>query len=171
LSVTVAVEHFTAVMSEGVLGARSLEDADPAVRRLLEWHAVEELEHKAVAFDVLEQVPPSYALRMLGLMLAPLTLRGFWILATRELLHQDGSSLREAARELRALRDEAISRGERDAHESVVTGVFLRGIREYARPGFHPMKRDHTALIADALSRLAAEGFIENVTLEDRRSA
>jgi predicted metal-dependent hydrolase len=171
LSVTVAVEHFTATMAEGALTARSLEPADPDVRRLLEWHAVEELEHKAVAFDVLEQVAPSYALRMLGLMLATVTLGGFWIFATRELLHQDGSSLREAARELRGLREAAVERGDRDAHETIVTGVFLRGIREYIRPGFHPMQRDHEKLIADTLSRLAAEGFIEDVLHEPRRSA
>jgi predicted metal-dependent hydrolase len=171
LSVTVAVEHFTATMAEGALTARSLEPADPEVRHLLEWHAVEELEHKAVAFDVLEQVAPSYALRMIGLIVATVTLGSFWIFATRELLHQDGSSLREAARELRALREAAVDRDERDPHETIVRGVFLRGIREYIRPGFHPMNRDHEKLIAETLSRLATEGFINHTPSESRRPA
>ena len=43
--------------------------AHPVMRQLLEWHALEELEHKAVAFDVLRAVNPSYALRITGMAL------------------------------------------------------------------------------------------------------
>ena len=40
------------------------------MREMLAWHAAEEIEHKAVAFDVLQAVAPSYALRMAGLFFA-----------------------------------------------------------------------------------------------------
>ncbi|MBX3232335.1 MAG: metal-dependent hydrolase [Labilithrix sp.] len=165
LSVTVALEHFTAILAEDALSTDELGHADTEVRRLMEWHAVEELEHKAVAFDVLKQVAPGYGIRVAGMVFATIVLSGFWLFATRELLAQDGSSLREAARELEELRKEA----ERLAKESgrqtalaqpIATGVFLRGIREYLRPGFHPNDRDHRALIASTLERLNREGVV-----------
>ncbi|MEE3191085.1 MAG: metal-dependent hydrolase [Pseudomonadota bacterium] len=53
LALTVAMEHFTASLAEFLLkNPEILEDADPTVRKMLLWHAVEEIEHKAVAFDV-----------------------------------------------------------------------------------------------------------------------
>lgn len=160
LAVTVALEHFTAILAEDALTGGVLVHADPEIRRLLEWHAVEELEHKAVAFDVLQEVAPSYALRVAGMALATLTLGGFWLWATRELLAQDGSSLLEARRELAELRERAVREGESRVMEPVGKRVFLRGIREYLRPGFHPMDRDHSALIAATLARLEAEGVV-----------
>ncbi|MBX3204058.1 MAG: metal-dependent hydrolase [Labilithrix sp.] len=160
LAVTVALEHFTAILAEDALSADVLAHADPEIRRLLEWHAVEELEHKAVAFDVLKEVAPSYALRVLGMVVATMTLGGFWIWATRALLEQDGSSFAEARRELEALRELAAREGETRVMDPVGRRVFLRGIREYLRPGFHPMDRDHSALIAATLARLEEEGVV-----------
>lgn len=53
LALTVAMEHFTASMAEFLLkNPDILEDVDPVIRTMLIWHAVEEIEHKAVAFDV-----------------------------------------------------------------------------------------------------------------------
>lgn len=166
LSVTVALEHFTAILAEDALTGDELTHAEAEVRRLLEWHAVEELEHKAVAFDVLRQVAPSYGLRVAGMVLATIVLGGFWLFATKELLEQDGSSLREAARELGELRREAervaAANGARaSVAKPIATGVFLRGIREYLRPGFHPNDRDHRSLIASTLERLQREGVVE----------
>lgn len=161
LAVTVALEHFTAILAEDALTADSLAFADPEVRRLLEWHAVEELEHKAVAFDVLQEVAPSYALRLLGMVVATMTLGGFWIWATAELLRQDGSSLREARKELADLRSRAAEQpGVARVMEPIGKRVFARGILEYVKPGFHPMDRDHSELIASTLERLAREGVV-----------
>jgi len=64
LAVTVAIEHFTAVLAEILLRQGSiLDSADPAMRALWRWHAAEELEHKTVAFDVYRAVGGSEALR------------------------------------------------------------------------------------------------------------
>lgn len=57
LAATVAMEHFTAIMADAVLrDPQWLADATPEMRRLWRWHALEETEHKAVAFDVFMQV-------------------------------------------------------------------------------------------------------------------
>ncbi len=53
LAVTCAIEHITATFSSVTLrDQRIFADAAPAYRRLWMWHALEELEHKAVALDV-----------------------------------------------------------------------------------------------------------------------
>lgn len=53
LALTVAMEHFTASMAEFLLkNPEILDNVDPTIRKMLIWHAVEEIEHKAVAFDV-----------------------------------------------------------------------------------------------------------------------
>jgi uncharacterized protein len=163
LSVTVALEHFTASLAEDALLDRMENFCDPQMRRLFEWHAVEELEHKAVAFEVLNEVAPGYALRMIGLVLASLTLGGFWAFATSELLKQEGKTLRDAMRELATLRKAA--KAMRGANEirltrPILTGLFLRCMKEYGHPGFHPNDKDHRELIAKTLERLAAEGVI-----------
>ncbi|MDB4936146.1 MAG: hypothetical protein JWP87_3118 [Labilithrix sp.] len=159
LAVTVALEHFTAIMAEDALCADDLAGAHPVMKQLLEWHALEELEHKAVAFDVLKAVHPSYALRVAGMALGTALLGTFWIQATRALLVQDGMTWRDAVRELGTLRKQAERTG---AHMSkpIVTRVFLRGIREYLRPGFHPNDKDHRRVVEATLARLTAEGVV-----------
>jgi uncharacterized protein len=66
LAATAALEHFTATLAELVLTneeIRRLFGAD-AVRDLFVWHALEESEHKAVAFDVYKAVGGSERLRV-----------------------------------------------------------------------------------------------------------
>lgn len=51
------LEHFTATLAERMLGEELQKiPGDPEARNLLNWHAVEELEHKSVAFDVYRSV-------------------------------------------------------------------------------------------------------------------
>ncbi len=137
LAVTAAAEHFTAIMAEGALARDVLAGADPRMQKLLAWHAAEEIEHKAVAFDVLQRVDPSYRLRMTGMLVATLLLGGFWLRASIMLLRQDGITLRTARRELSRLRD----------RDPIIRRVFIRGIREYLRRDFHPTdnEQDHLA--------------------------
>ena len=57
LAGTVAMEHFTAILANALLSdPRWIGDASPEMQRLWRWHALEETEHKAVAFDVYMQV-------------------------------------------------------------------------------------------------------------------
>lgn len=53
LALTVGMEHITAIMAEHLLrNPETLDGMDEPISELLLWHAVEEIEHKAVAFDV-----------------------------------------------------------------------------------------------------------------------
>jgi len=75
LALTAAAEHYTAVLAERVLSSDELQSipADPEVWHLLNWHALEELEHKSVAFDVYRAVGGTERTRI-AVMLAACTL-------------------------------------------------------------------------------------------------
>ena len=128
LATTAAAEHFTAILAEGAFTQDLLDQAAPEMRELLAWHAAEELEHKAVAFDVLQAIDPSYALRMAGLAYATLTLGGFWLWGAVMLMRQERLSLRRVRRDI----------GRMPAGDRVIRRVFLRGIRQYIARDFHP---------------------------------
>lgn len=67
LGFTVAAEHFTATWAENILKRPEVQAMmyDREIRNLLNWHALEELEHKSVAFDVYRAigVPESTRIR------------------------------------------------------------------------------------------------------------
>lgn len=64
LAATVAYEHFTAVLGDGLLRREAwTRDMTPAMRQLWLWHAAEETEHKAVAFDVYQAVGGGWGAR------------------------------------------------------------------------------------------------------------
>jgi len=146
LAVTVALEHYTAILAENVFREGLLDLAHPTMRGLLLWHAAEEIEHRAVAFDVLQAVAPSYRLRMAGLAMATVALGGFWIAATVMLLQQDRKRGERGG--FRAFRKVDDRRG------AIVQRVFLRGIREYIRRDFHPSQNDVDGL---------AEGYLKSM--------
>lgn len=66
LAVTAAVEHLTAILGEQVLSVAWIQQqlTDPEVRAMLNWHAIEEMEHKSVAFDVYRHVGGSERMRI-----------------------------------------------------------------------------------------------------------
>ncbi len=66
LAMTAAAEHYTAVLGARVLSNDEIQaiPGDPEVWRLLNWHAMEELEHKSVAFDVYRSVGGSERTRI-----------------------------------------------------------------------------------------------------------
>ena len=150
LAITAALEHYTAILAEGALADGMLERAaHPEMQRLLLWHAAEEIEHRAVAFDVLQKVDPRYRTRALGMVVATLGLATFWAIATGNLILQD----RRAGRSVRA-HDVAVMRAR---PKSITRDVFLRGLREYFERDFHPLKRDCIDLAAKYLDEAGLE--------------
>lgn len=141
---TIALEHFTAMMADMHMQHRGLfENADPEIARLWRWHAMEETEHKAVAFDVFLAVTRDmsplkrYLLRTWSM--AYITWHFTRNIASHasRLLQADGYSAQEARRAVRRFlwRD---------------PGIFRRGWRSYLawyRPGFHPWHLDNRAAL------------------------
>jgi len=66
LAITCSLEHFTAIMAHQILtNPESTEGMHPQFKEMWRWHAVEETEHKAVAYDVYQQAVGSYWLRVI----------------------------------------------------------------------------------------------------------
>lgn len=61
LAGTIALEHYTALMADQLLRNPDVlgEKSDPAYKQMWMWHAYEETEHKAVAYDVWNHVLPN----------------------------------------------------------------------------------------------------------------
>ncbi len=65
LAVTAAYEHCTAVFADGALRyANWFDGADPRLQLLWRWHAAEESEHRAVAFDLYQTLSGHHGWRI-----------------------------------------------------------------------------------------------------------
>lgn len=148
LATTAACEHFTALLARGVLREPVLDAAHPAVRALLLWHAAEEIEHKCVAYDVLQRVAPGYGVRVGGLALAGACLSSFWCAATLMLLWQDRrlGPPAEAAPGARPPRAQLLG----------IARLFATGIRQYLGRDFHPSQNDDLHLAEEYLRSVGA---------------
>lgn len=94
LAATMALEHWTAMFGHLVLSEDAcLEGAHPKMADLWRWHAAEEVEHKAVAFDVYRQTGDEHGLRCAIMVLATLI---FWARVLRQqqiLMQKEGIAL------------------------------------------------------------------------------
>lgn len=97
IAMTAAAEHLTALMAETFYSKKeTLADVHPFVRALFAWHAIEEMEHRDVAYDVMQQVgevPES--LRKFALVFITLQMFGFTFYRTNVMLKYDGFSLKQ----------------------------------------------------------------------------
>lgn len=92
IAMTAAAEHLTALMADTFYrNKETLVDADPYVRALFAWHAIEEMEHRDVAYDVMQrvgEVPES--MRKTALALTTVLMLGFTLYRANVLLQHDG---------------------------------------------------------------------------------
>lgn len=95
LGITIALEHFTAILAHQALSDPAFTAKAPQpFKNLILWHAIEETEHKAVAYDVFQAVSGDNSIRRGTMMRVTIF---FWIhifsLQTI-LLWQDGMPIR-----------------------------------------------------------------------------
>ncbi|MES2024782.1 MAG: metal-dependent hydrolase [Pseudomonadota bacterium] len=65
LAITAAYEHCTAILADGTLRhANWFDGAEPKMKTLWRWHAAEETEHKAVAYDLYQTLGGGYTRRV-----------------------------------------------------------------------------------------------------------
>jgi predicted metal-dependent hydrolase len=78
LSYTAALEHYTATIAECLLRKPEAQAllGDTEVRSILLWHALEESEHKAVAFDAYRAVGGTERMRIWGFRIMTVGLLG-----------------------------------------------------------------------------------------------
>lgn len=135
LAATAALEHLTATMVYGFFDKGPvMQEADPRVRAMYAWHAIEELEHKSVAFDVMQQgARVGYVLRCLAMIQATLHFSLYTFLAVNYLLKADGFNGWQRLKMM----------GKGMAWLYGPKGVFtalLGHFVSYFKPGFHPNK-------------------------------
>ena len=140
LALTTAFEHFTAMMGDWLLRqTQPCGDMHPAAHPLWVWHAVEETEHKAVAFDVYTVAGGDYWTRVRAM----IRVTRIFIPRIHQmqciLLAEDPAPLR--------LRDLA-----RCMRYLYGRGGFMRSMipnyLRYFRRDFHPWQDDNSHLIA-----------------------
>ena len=156
LAATAALEHFTATLAELVLTNEEVRDmfGDEAVRNLFVWHALEESEHKAVAFDVYKAVGGSERTRVwtmnflrYGFVLGMIFECTLSLLRDRETYRR--GNLRKSLRRFRK--------------SPVVSKELWLQLKDYNRPDFHPDDRDTNDLVTTWREEL----FGANGTLND----
>jgi uncharacterized protein len=157
LAATAALEHFTATLAELVLSDQETRDlfGHDEVRNLFLWHALEESEHKAVAFDVYKAVGGTERMRVWTMkairvgFVAGMTVQVVISLLGDKATYKPGN----LRRSLRRLRTSPLLRRE-----------LWEQLKDYDRPDFHPDDRDTDGLLAEWRETL----FGEQGTLNDK---
>jgi len=146
LSLMAGIEHFTAVLSEYMMKNEAIfyTSDDERQRAMWMWHMLEESEHKAIAYDVFQELSGDYALRMRGFALAAFTilvlvpLGGSLIPIIRRPLNLISPRYWKDAR-----RSIALIAGPKEG----VYGSTFSHILDYLRRDFHPNDHDTTAYL------------------------
>ena len=144
LAITAGAEHLTAVLGATALDDEGIENSHPAMRDLIQWHAIEEIEHKAIAFDVYKATGGSYLVRMVGYLIALTFIHITSTHFVKDLLRQDGYSKREAKAQLKQSQKNMLQK-----HPTL-----RQSLTAYFKPSFHPNDIDESGLVGTAMQRL-----------------
>ena len=144
LTATTALEHFTATLASELLRNQSIQDlmTDQTMATMWAWHAIEENEHKAVAYDVFEAIfgrgLKAYVLRSSSLMLAMPILFITQSYFVARLLKQDQQLNLQSFKDIYSY---AYS-----PSKGIITGMG-KEMLAYFRPDFHPNDLDTVSLL------------------------
>ncbi|TGL28163.1 metal-dependent hydrolase [Leptospira koniambonensis] len=151
LSITAAAEHFTATLGRFLLSLPEKRVAwiDPISWKVIEWHALEELEHKAVAYDVYRASGGGYFTRILGMTIAVQLLGILAIVGTIRALFYFG-----IPNQSQVVRDIRFFFGVPGFAWAVIFYIL-----EYYIPGFHPNNQDDHKLLEKFEKVMTAHGY------------
>jgi predicted metal-dependent hydrolase len=147
LAVTAALEHYTATLAEALLrdDAARAEFVTDEVRALFSWHALEETEHKSVAFDVYEEVSGRYVERVGTMVAVHIGFLAVMSGAVAVSVAKDPKAWRKLPKSLLGLR----------THPFFQPRVISR-LLDYNRKGFHPDDHDTVELLEEWRARYEA---------------
>lgn len=140
LAATAALEHVTASLAELMMEDEAFRAAigTSLVGEMFLWHALEEAEHKSVAFDVYKLTDGGERRRVLIMRGVRVGIVGGMILETAISLARDRETYRKGALRASIQRFRATP---------LANGELWRRLRTYDEPDFHPDDVDSTALI------------------------
>lgn len=144
LASTVGHEHYTATIASLALHKRPdlFENAAEPFRSALIYHSLEEVEHKAVCFDLFHIAGGNYRMRMWGFLIATITTA---ILVRKRhiyLLRKDGLWNREYKRKTRQF----------IWGKGGMVASMLPSIMAFLRPSFHPWETDERKAFVERFS-------------------
>lgn len=149
LALTAGLEHFTSLFGDLVLSHPEIIDgSDPAVQPLILWHAWEETEHKAVAFDVYQTVAGQYSERIAMFLLGTVLLGVFTAVAQARITAKDPRSLKPKS--LLTGLNWMFGFGENKGHLRRAIPYWA----DYLRRDFHPWQHDNRDLLEAWLPKL-----------------
>lgn len=146
LSITAAAEHYTATWAHNALTDDRVRNIkSDSLRNLIYWHAIEEIEHKHVAFNVLREVDDNYFLRIGGLLFLAVSMPAWVGLGFVYLLAQE-----KEVDVLKVLKDLVADASSGNG----LTRQFVNAFFSYFRPGFHPDDINDQELIREIASEV-----------------
>lgn len=151
LAITVALEHYTAILAEQLLRnpVHQQNIQDPEALKLWMWHALEENEHKTVAYDVYNLVGGGYFTRVLTMLVVTLFFFAVVGIGHARMLWSDGK-LFDIKGNLKGF-----------WYLWSPKGLFPQLLPQYLdffRPGFHPNDHDTVQLLDDWREKLLGKG-------------
>ncbi|MGH3577235.1 MAG: metal-dependent hydrolase [Mycobacterium sp.] len=134
VSIVAAIEHYTAILGEWVLDTPQHDaiGTDPVMLDMLRWHGAEEVEHKAVAFDVMKHLRAGYWRQVRTQLVVSPTMLLMWVRGVRFMYSVDPHLTPGTKPRWRDYFDAA--------RRGLVPGPlrFVRAIGAYYKPSFHP---------------------------------
>ncbi|WP_448318434.1 metal-dependent hydrolase [Streptomyces sp. CO7] len=140
VAIIAGIEHFTAFLGDWILNAEALDraGADPVMLDLLRWHGAEEVEHRAVAYDLLRHLDPGYLRRVRTMAIATTVLVQLWVRGARYLMSVDA----ELAPGTKA-RWRDVPRTTRRGLMPSTAKLFV-SVARYFSPRYHPSQEGST---------------------------
>ncbi|MBV9330754.1 MAG: metal-dependent hydrolase [Alphaproteobacteria bacterium] len=154
LAVTAALEHFTAIMAHSALAHDDdLDGVREDLKKLWRWHAIEEIEHKSVAFDTMMEVTAGiggfrrWLLRSAHMLISTIQFLDMLFRTMAFFFRTDG--INSFGTWMKVMKFLFVSPG---MFRRIAPAYFA-----YYLPGFHPWKIDDRALAMDAEKELGFE--------------
>ena len=151
LATTVALEHYTAILAEQLLRDTDHQEniQDREALKLWMWHALEENEHKSVAYDVYELIGGGYFTRIFAMIVATIGFIVFVGQGHLRMLWANGT--------LFDIKDNAKGFWKLLGWKGLFPRLFFKYM-DFYRPGFHPNDHDTVKLLEDWRERMLNEG-------------